>query len=84
MREQSKLQNIQTKYATLHHKISRKVLDGHFHVIMFFESKFYAIYNGENHFQIRRVVAELHVFEYGGTTFSTFGKNCFKCWRLLC
>ena len=25
--------------------------------------------NGENHFQIRGLVAELHVFEYGGTTF---------------
>ena len=22
-------------------------------------------------------------FEYGGTTFGTFGKTCFKCWRLL-
>ena len=36
--------------------------DGHFHVFIFFESKFYAIYNGENHFQIRGLVAELHVF----------------------
>ena len=38
-----------------------------------------AIYNGENHFQIRGPVAELHVFEYGGTTFGTFEKTCFKC-----
>ena len=52
--------------------------DGHFHGVFFIfsESKFYAIYNGENHFQIRGLVAELHVFEYGGTTFGTFGKTC--------
>ena len=43
------------------------------------ESKFCAVYNGENHFQIRGLVAELHVFEYGGTPFSTFEKTCFKC-----
>ena len=53
--------------------------DGHFHVALFSESKFYAIYNGKNHFQIRGLVAELHVFEYGGTTFGTFEKTCFKC-----
>ena len=53
---------------TLHHEMSRNVPDGHFHVLIFSESKFYAIYNGENHFQIRRLVAELHVFEYDGTT----------------
>ena len=41
--------------------------NGHFHVFIFSESKFYAIYNGEKHFQIRGLVAELHVFEYGGT-----------------
>ena len=41
-------------------------------MFIFSESKFYAIYNGENHFQIRWLVAELHVFEYGGTTFGTF------------
>ena len=28
----------------------------------FSESKFYAAYNGENHFQIRGLVAELHFF----------------------
>ena len=50
---------------------------------VFSESKFYAIYNGENHFQIRGLIAELHVFEYCGTTFATFGKACFKCGRLL-
>ena len=49
--------------------------DGHFHVFKFSESKYYAIYNGENHFKIRGLVAELHVFEYGGT----FEKTCFKC-----
>ena len=49
-----------------------------------FESKFYAIYNGENHFQIKGLVAELYVFEYSGTTLGTFEKTCFKCWRLLC
>ena len=53
--------------------------DGHFHVFTFSESKFYAIYNGENHFQIRGLVAELHVFEYDGMTFGIFGKTCFKC-----
>ena len=52
--------------------------DGHFHVI-FSESKFCAFYNGENYFQIRGLVAELHVFEYGGTTFGTFGKTCYNC-----
>ena len=43
---------------------------GHFHVFIFSESKFYAIYNGENHFQIRGLVAELHVFEHS----ELFGK----------
>ena len=42
---------------------------------IFSESNFYAIYNGENHFQIRGLVAELHDFEFGGTTFGTFEKN---------
>ena len=63
---------------TLHHEMSRNVPDGHF-MFKFSESKFYAIYNGETHFQIRGLVAELHVFEYGCTTFGTFGeKKCFK------
>ena len=66
-------------YVTLHHEMSLNVPDGHFHVFIFSESKFYAIYNGENHFQIRGIVAELHVFEYGDTTFGTFEKACFKC-----
>ena len=35
--------------------------DGQFHVFIISESKFYAIYNGENHFQIRVLVAKLHV-----------------------
>ena len=48
---------------TLHHEMSRSVPDGHFHVLIFSESKFYAIYNGENHFQIRGLVAELHVLK---------------------
>ena len=65
-------------YVTLHHEMSRNVSDGHFYVI-FSESKFYALYNGENHFQIRGLVAELPVFEYGASTFGTFGKTCFKC-----
>ena len=52
--------------------------DGHFHVFKFSESKFYAIYNGENHFQIRRLVAELYAFECDGTTFGTFEKTCYK------
>ena len=60
---------------TLHHEMSRNVPDGHFHVLIFAESKFYAIYNGENHFQIRGLVVELQAFECGGTTFGTFEKN---------
>ena len=61
---------------TLHHEMSRNVPDGHSHVCIFSESKFYVICIGENYFQIRGLVAELHVFEYGGTTFRTFGKTC--------
>ena len=64
---------------TLHHEMSRNVPDGHFHVFIFSESKFYAIHNGENHFQIRGLEAELHAFQYGGTTFGTLEKTCFKC-----
>ena len=52
--------------------------DGHFHVFIFSGIKFYAIYNGENHFQIMGQVAELLVFEHGGTTFSTSKKICSK------
>ena len=63
---------------TLHHEMSRNAPDGHFHVITFSESKIYVIYNGENHFQIRGLVAELHVFEYSGTTFGTFENTRFK------
>ena len=59
---------------TFHHEMSRNVPDGHFHVFIFSESKFYAIYNGGNHFQIRGLVAELQVFEYNGTTFGTYEK----------
>ena len=66
-------------YVTLHHEMSRNVPDGHFHVFIFSESKIDAIYNGENYFQIRGLVANLHAFEYGGTTFGTFEKTCFKC-----
>ena len=64
---------------TLHHKMSRNVPDGLFHVFTFTERKFYAIYVGENHFEIRGLVAKLHVFEHGGTAFGTFEKYCFKC-----
>ena len=64
---------------TLHQEKGRNVPDGHFHVFIFFESKFYAIYNGGNHFQIRGLVAELRIFEHGGTTFGIFEKTCFKC-----
>ena len=35
---------------TLHHKMSRNVPDGHFHVFTFSEITFCAIYNGETHF----------------------------------
>ena len=55
--------------------MSRNVAEGHFHVFIFSEIKFCTIYNGENHFQIRGLVAELHAFEYGGTTFGTFEKK---------
>ena len=71
-------------YVSLHHEMNRNVPDGHFHVLILSESKFYAIYNGENHFQIRGLVAELHVFKYHSMTFDTFRKTCFKCWRVLC
>ena len=64
---------------TLHHEMSRNVPDGHFQFFIFSESKTDAIYNGENHFQIRGLAAELHAFEYGGMTFGTFEKTCFKC-----
>ena len=37
-------------YVTLQHEMSRNVPDGHFYVFIFSESKFNAIYNGENHF----------------------------------
>ena len=47
--------------------------DGHCHVFISSESKFYAIYNGENYFQFTGLVAELHFFEYSGTTFGTLG-----------
>ena len=67
------------KMMTLHHEMNRNVPDGHFHVFMFSESNFYAIYNGENHFQIRGLVAELHAFEYGRRTFGTFETTYFKC-----
>ena len=62
-------------FVTLHHEMSRNMPDGHVHVFIFSESKFYTIYNGENHFQIRGLFAELHVFEYGETTFSSFEKK---------
>ena len=64
----------QRPHVTLHHEMSRNEPDGHFHVFILSESKFFAIYNGENHFQTRGLVAELHVFEFGGTTFGTLGK----------
>ena len=48
-------------YVTLHHEMSHNVPDDHFHVFIFSESKFYAIYNGETHFQIGGLVAKLHV-----------------------
>ena len=65
-------------FVTLHHKMSRNVPDCHFQVFIFSESKFNAFYSGENHIQIRGIVAGLHVFEYGGTTFGTFGKTWFN------
>ena len=72
------LGTLQCQYVALHHGMSLHVPDGHFHVI-FSQSKCYALYNGENHFQSRELVAELHVFEYGDTTYGTFEKTCFKC-----
>ena len=58
----------------LHREMSLNLPDGHFHLFIFSESKFYAISNSENHFQIRGLVAELHVLEYSRTTFCTFEK----------
>ena len=66
-------QYTRTPYMTFHHEMSCNMPDGHFMVI-FSERKFYAVYNSENHFQIRGLVAELHVFEYGDRAFSTFKK----------
>ena len=34
-------------FVTLHQEMSRNVPDGHFHVFIFSESIFYAIYNGQ-------------------------------------
>ena len=48
-------------------------------VLVFSESKFYVLYNDENHFQIRGLVAELHGLEYSVTKFCTFEKTCLKC-----
>ena len=45
---------------------------------IFSKSKFYAVDNGETHCQIRGLVAELHVIEYGGTTLGTFEATGFK------
>ena len=70
-------------YVAFHHEMGRNMPEGYFHVSIFSESKFHVSYNDENHFQIRGLVAELHVFEYGGTTFGTFENTCFKCWRFL-
>ena len=42
---------------------SLNVPHGYLRVFIFSKSNFYAIYNGENHFQIRGLAAELHVFE---------------------
>ena len=55
--------DLSLRYVTLHHEMSRNVPVGHFHVFIFSDSKFYALYNGENHFQTRELVARLHVFE---------------------
>ena len=66
---------VSSQYVTLHHEM-RWPFSCFF---LFSENKFYVIYNGENHFQIRVLVAELHVFEYGRTTFGTFEKTCFHC-----
>ena len=40
-------------YVTLHHGMSFSLLDVHFHIFILSESKFYALFNGENHFQIK-------------------------------
>ena len=51
---------------TIHHKMSRKVLNFDVHVFMFSDSKFDAVNIGETHFQIRALMAELATFfEYG-------------------
>ena len=40
--------------------MSRNAPDGHFRVFIFSESKFYATYNGENHFQIKCLAAVVY------------------------
>ena len=41
-------------FVTFHHEMSHNVTNGHFHVFIFSESKFYAIYNGEKPFPTQR------------------------------
>ena len=52
--------------------------DGHFHVFIFSENEFFAICNGENHFQIRGLVAELHDLNMA-VRHSAFFRNFFEC-----
>ena len=52
--------------------MSLNVPDGHFHVFIFLESKFYALYNDETHFQIGELVAEVpYILDYKLRLFSS-------------
>ena len=72
--------NPSSEIVTLHHEMTRNEPDGHFHVFIFSESKFFAIYNGENHFQIR-TSGRSYMFLNMAVRhkIGTFGKTCFKC-----
>ena len=58
--------------------MSHNVPDGHLHVLKFFKIYFLKV-NSMLFTMVKTIFAELHVFEYGGTTFGTFEKTCFKC-----
>ena len=62
-------------FVTFHHEMSRNVPDGHFHVLYILKvnSMLFTMV------KTRGLVAELQVFECGGTTLGTYEKTCFKC-----
>ena len=62
-------------YVTLHHEMSRNVPDGHFHVFIFSENKFYPIYNGDNHFLDQRTSGRATCFWTWWYDIWHFGEN---------